>query len=185
MTVSKRRSLLASATLAAVTVLAACVSAHDHHRHGPTARHYHHHHRQVGGVRYTLTGEDVFYGRLDVTASTRHGDGSGNGTSSLKELCDPGVEQEAGYYRVTGTRDLNMFYWFFESRSNPATDPVILWMTGGPGCSDATALFAENEIDINAIPCLQREDWRDLGVPIGHKSRIVSRVRELHPEVFS
>ena len=46
------------------------------------------------------------------------------------------------------------------------------------------ALFAENEIDINAIPCLQREDWRDLGVPIGHKSRIVSRVRELHPEVF-
>ena len=47
------------------------------------------------------------------------------------------------------------------------------------------ALFAENEIDINAIPCLQREDWRDLGVPIGHKSRIVSRVRELHPEVFS
>ena len=46
-------------------------------------------------------------------------------------------------------------------------------------------LFAENEIDINAIPCLQREDWRDLGVPIGHKSRIVSRVRELHPEVFS
>ena len=51
--------------------------------------------------------------------------------------------------------------------------------------SDIAALFAENEIDINAIPCLQREDWRDLGVPIGHKARIVSRVRELHPEVFS
>ena len=51
--------------------------------------------------------------------------------------------------------------------------------------TDLAALFAENEIDINAIPCLQREDWRDLGVPIGHKSRIVSRVRELHPEVFS
>eukprot|EP00212_Chloropicon_laureae_P004984 CAMPEP_0197500330 /NCGR_PEP_ID=MMETSP1311-20131121/61465_1 /TAXON_ID=464262 /ORGANISM="Genus nov. species nov., Strain RCC856" /LENGTH=514 /DNA_ID=CAMNT_0043046083 /DNA_START=148 /DNA_END=1692 /DNA_ORIENTATION=+ len=167
MTVSKRRSLLASATLAALTVLAACVSAHDHHRHrhGPTARHYHHHHRQVGGVRYTLTGEDVFYGRLDVTASTRHGDGSGNGTSSLKELCDPGVEQEAGYYRVTGTRDLNMFYWFFESRSNPATDPVILWMTGGPGCSDATALFAENGPCLldkgRAFPRLNEYGWNE------------------------
>ena len=45
-------------------------------------------------------------------------------------------------------------------------------------------LFTENEIDIQAIPCLQREDWRDLGVPIGHKSRIVSKIRELHPEVW-
>ena len=36
------------------------------------------------------------------------------------------------------------FYWFFESRNAPATDPVILWMTGGPGCSSEVALFGEN-----------------------------------------
>lgn len=35
-------------------------------------------------------------------------------------------------------------YWFFESRNAPSTDPVTLWMTGGPGCSSEVALFGEN-----------------------------------------
>jgi len=48
----------------------------------------------------------------------------------------------AGYVTVNNTR--NLFYWFFESQSNPATDPFILWMTGGPGCSGMLALFFEN-----------------------------------------
>ncbi|KAL3456943.1 Alpha/Beta hydrolase protein [Aspergillus heterothallicus] len=29
----------------------------------------------------------------------------------------------------------SMFFWFFESKNDPASDPVILWMTGGPGAS--------------------------------------------------
>jgi len=101
----------------------------------------------VSAVSYALGSGASFTGRLDVTTSEN--------TDGLKSLCDDTVEQEAGYYRVEGTRDLNMFYWFFESRSNPGQDPVILWMTGGPGCSDATALFAENG------PCLldQGRDW--------------------------
>lgn len=37
-----------------------------------------------------------------------------------------------------------MFYFFFESRSNKKSDPLLLWMTGGPGCASELALFYEN-----------------------------------------
>lgn len=36
-----------------------------------------------------------------------------------------------------------MFYFFFESR-NSTKDPVVIWLTGGPGCSSELAVFYEN-----------------------------------------
>ncbi|RCN31543.1 serine carboxypeptidase [Ancylostoma caninum] len=33
--------------------------------------------------------------------------------------------------------------WFVESQNNPATDPVLVWLTGGPGCSGLSALLTE------------------------------------------
>ena len=68
----------------------------------------------------------------EVQPATRY-----NGT-----LCDT-VKQYSGYYKLT-TGDKHYFYWMFESRSKPSTDPVLLWMTGGPGCSSEVALFGEN-----------------------------------------
>jgi len=65
-------------------------------------------------------------------------------------ICDD-VAQYTGYYKLD-TGDKNYFYWFFESRGNPATDPIILWLTGGPGCSSMVALFGENG------PCTVNDD---------------------------
>jgi len=64
-------------------------------------------------------------------------------SDALSGLCDD-VPQKAGYFKIDGTKNANYFYWQFDSRSDATTDPVILWMTGGPGCSSGVALFHEN-----------------------------------------
>ena len=51
---------------------------------------------------------------------------------------------ESGYFKIQGGKNKNYFYWYFESASDPSSDPVILWMTGGPGCSSQIALLFEN-----------------------------------------
>jgi len=45
---------------------------------------------------------------------------------------------------VNSQYDVQYFYWMFESQRSPKTDPLVLWMTGGPGCSSELALFFEN-----------------------------------------
>ncbi len=52
-------------------------------------------------------------------------------------------------------------YWFVTSQNNPATDPVVLWLNGGPGCSSMDGLFIEqgpllfDGTYTNGIPNLQ------------------------------
>uniref|UniRef100_A0A803L8Y4 Uncharacterized protein n=1 Tax=Chenopodium quinoa TaxID=63459 RepID=A0A803L8Y4_CHEQI len=38
----------------------------------------------------------------------------------------------------------HMFYYFVESERNPAKDPVVLWLNGGPGCSSLGGLVYEH-----------------------------------------
>jgi len=56
-------------------------------------------------------------------------------------LCDPDVLQYSGYLDISTSKHL--FFWFFESRTAPETDPLVLWLNGGPGCSSSTGLLFE------------------------------------------
>ena len=60
-------------------------------------------------------------------------------------VCDARVKQWTGWLDI-GPKHL--FFWFFESRSSPADDPLLLWLNGGPGESSLYGLFQENG------PCL-------------------------------
>ncbi|CAH9072302.1 unnamed protein product [Cuscuta epithymum] len=53
------------------------------------------------------------------------------------------LSQHAGYFKLQNTINASMFYLFFESRLNKS-DPVVIWLTGGPGCGSEIALFYEN-----------------------------------------
>ncbi|CAM9166602.1 unnamed protein product [Ectocarpus sp. 6 AP-2014] len=70
-------------------------------------------------------------------------------------LCgEEGVKQLSGYYKIQdeGATDKEYFFWMAESQDRPSEDPLILWLTGGPGCSSTLALLAENG------PCTVNED---------------------------
>ncbi|CAN4114995.1 unnamed protein product [Withania somnifera] len=49
----------------------------------------------------------------------------------------------AGYYKIKHSLAARLFYFFFESRGSKV-DPVVIWLSGGPGCSSELALFYEN-----------------------------------------
>ena len=51
-------------------------------------------------------------------------------------------DQKSGLVSMGNGDD--MFYWLFKSRGSPETDPLVIWLTGGPGCASEVALFYEN-----------------------------------------
>ncbi|KAF5350314.1 hypothetical protein D9758_012812 [Tetrapyrgos nigripes] len=69
--------------------------------------------------------------------------------SGICETTD-GVGQVSGYVNVED--DSSFWFWFFESRNNPDTDPFTLWLNGGPGCTSMIGLFTEHG------PCRINED---------------------------
>lgn len=54
----------------------------------------------------------------------------------------PSFKQYSGYLKASGSKKLH--YWFVESQNQPQTDPVVLWLNGGPGCSSDLGFLTEH-----------------------------------------
>ncbi|EOA22895.1 hypothetical protein CARUB_v10003627mg [Capsella rubella] len=78
----------------------------------------------------------LFESQIDFRAM--FGDQNASGGPSVQEF-----GHYAGYYSLPHSKSAKMFYFFFESRNNSA-DPVVIWLSGGPGCSSSIAMFYEN-----------------------------------------
>lgn len=49
----------------------------------------------------------------------------------------------SGYINLPGTQKY-YHYIFVPSTGKPSTDPVVLWLNGGPGCSSLDGFFYEH-----------------------------------------
>ncbi|KAH8674126.1 Alpha/Beta hydrolase protein [Xylariales sp. PMI_506] len=53
-------------------------------------------------------------------------------------------ESYAGLLPIDNTNQTEMFFWFFPSTNPAAKNEIVIWFTGGPGCSSMEGLLEEN-----------------------------------------
>ena len=70
----------------------------------------------------------------------------GHSADEIKHL--PGLNRSINFRQYSGYlkggQDIYLHYWFIESQSDSAMNPVLLWLNGGPVASGLMSLFTEN-----------------------------------------
>ncbi|KAL1437274.1 hypothetical protein MTO96_001347 [Rhipicephalus appendiculatus] len=62
--------------------------------------------------------------------------------TTMPGLSEPvNFKHYSGFLNAADGRQLH--YWFMESQRSPTDDPLVLWLTGGPGCSALSAVATE------------------------------------------
>ncbi|XP_047439631.1 lysosomal protective protein [Mugil cephalus] len=60
----------------------------------------------------------------------------------------PGLQKQPSFKQYSGYLDVadgkHLHYWFVESQNKPSSDPLVLWLNGGPGCSSLDGLLTEH-----------------------------------------
>ncbi|XP_069757048.1 lysosomal protective protein-like [Narcine bancroftii] len=60
----------------------------------------------------------------------------------------PGLNTKINFKQWSGYLEaspgIHLHYWFVTSQQDPTSDPVVLWLNGGPGCSSLDGFLSEN-----------------------------------------
>ncbi|MFC2172707.1 S10 family peptidase [Acidobacteriota bacterium] len=81
--------------------------------------------------------------------------------ASLPGLTEqPSFRQYSGYITVNERYNGRLFFWFVESEGSPESDPLIVWINGGPGASSMDGFFIEHgPFHINDNLSLSANPW--------------------------
>ncbi|KAK5000157.1 hypothetical protein LTR66_000930 [Elasticomyces elasticus] len=93
----------------------------------------------------------------NITIIQEHSNSSAYLSYKETYICEttPGVRSFSGYVHLPSadpqdaegpdpSHDSNVFFWFFESREDPANSPLAIYLAGGPGESSMVGATSEN-----------------------------------------